>query len=123
MANELSLNSLLTYTKNNVTVQETINSLLVTVTGNGFNSLAAFTATTAAIAIPLGGSAIPGGWLFIRNLDPTNYIQVLTATGGTVFARLLPGEFCLFRLDATVTAPAVKANVASCSITFCIFDT
>ena len=122
MANELALNCSLSYNKNSIAIQEAA-GLLVPVTGNGLNSLSAFTATTSAIAIPLGSSTVAGGWIFIQNLDLTNYVQVLTGTGGTIFARLNPGEFCLFRLDASATAPAVKANTASCSIKFCLFDT
>ena len=122
MANELSLSCSLAYNKNSVFISETITTLLVTVTGNGVNSLNSFTATTSAVAIPLGSSTSAGGWIFIQNLDPSNYVKVLTATGGTVFARLLPGEFCLFRFDNSVTAPAVQANTASCNIKFCLFD-
>jgi hypothetical protein len=120
--NELSLNFSLIYNKNNIAISEAINALLVTVTGNGLNSLSTFSATTAAVAIPLGSSTSPGGWIFLQNLDPTNYVQVLTGTAGTVFARLLPGEFCLLRLDATVTAPAVQAHTSGCQIKLCLFD-
>jgi hypothetical protein len=121
VANQLVLSTSLSYAGNNVTVSETVSYLLIP-TGNGVNSLSSFTATTSAIAIPLGSVISAGGWLFVKNNDPTNYVQVKTSTGGTVFARLLSGEFCLLRLDASITAPAVIANTASCSISFCIFD-
>lgn len=123
MANELALNASLTYTKNSVVINEAINALLVTVTGNGLNSLNSFSATTAAIAIPLGSSTSAGGWIFVMNLDPTNYVNLLTGTSGTIFGRLLPGEFALFRFDASVTAPAVQAHTSACQIKFCLFDT
>jgi hypothetical protein len=123
MSNSLTINASLTYTGNGLTLNEIVNNLPVLITGNGLNSLSQFTATTSAVAIPLGSSTSPGGWIFIQNFDPTNYVTVLTGTAGTVFARLLPGEFCLLRLDVTVTAPAVKANVASCIVKLCLFDT
>lgn len=123
MANELALNCSLTYTKNGIVLSEVINALLVTVTGNGFNSLSTFSATTSAIAIPLGSSTSAGGWIFIVNLDPTNYVNLLTGTSGTIFARLNPGEFALFRLDSSVTAPAVQAHTSGCTVKFCLFDT
>ena len=122
MSNSLVLSTALTYSGNGITLSEYVSSLLVPVTGNGLNSLQSFSATTAAVAIPLGSSASPGGWIYIKNNDLTNYVQVLTGTSGTVFARLLPGEFCLLRLDATVTNPAVQANTSGCQITFCLFD-
>jgi hypothetical protein len=40
----------------------------------------------------------------------TNFITILTAASGTAFAKLLPGEACVFRLD--VAAPAVLADTA-----------
>lgn len=122
MANELALNCSLNYNKNSININESISALLVTVTGNGLNSLSIFTATTDGVAIPLGSSTVAGGWLFLQNLDPTNYVQLLVATSSTVIARLLPGEFCLLRLDASITAPAVQAHTAGCSVKFCLFD-
>src|SRR5215472_6163809 len=114
MANELTLNSTLAYAKNNVTVNESVQNLQITVAGNGLNSLTSYTVTTIATAVPLGGVTAAGGWLFVLNTDGTNYIQLKSATGGTIFAQLKPGEFALFRLDPTVTAPAWIANTASC---------
>ena len=122
MSNQLVLNASLAYYGNNVSISEAISNLTVSVTGNGLNSLTSFTATTSAIAIPLGSSTSPGGWLYIKNNDPTNYVQLLTGTAGIVFGRLLPGEFALLRLNSSVTAPAVQANTAGCLVTFCIFD-
>jgi hypothetical protein len=123
MSNQLVLNASLAFAGNNITVAENVSNLQVVVTGNGLNSLTTFTATTSAVAVPLGSSTVAGGWLYLKNNDPTNYVQVLTAaSSGTAFARLYPGEFCLFRLDAGITGPAVAAHTAGCSITVCIFD-
>ena len=123
MSNELALSCSLNYNKNSISLSEIISNLVITVTGNGLSSLSSFTATTSAVAIPLGSSTNSGGWVFIQNLDPTNYVQVLTGAAGIVFARVNPGEFCLVRLDATVTAPALQAHTASCVVKFCLFDT
>ena len=122
MANELTLNATLAYAKNNVTVNESVQNLQVTVAGNGLNSLTTFTVTTAALAIPLGSVTAAGGWLFVLNTDGTNYIQLKTATAGTIFAQIKPGEFALLRLDPTLTAPFWLANTASCVVKFAIFD-
>jgi hypothetical protein len=63
---------------------------------------------------------VPGGWLLVINRDASNYVQLKTATGGTAFARLLAGEFCLLRLDSGLSAPFVQANTAACDIEYVI---
>lgn len=76
---------------------------------------------TSATGIKLGGIGT-AGWVMIVNRDVTNFIQLLTATAGTVFAKLLPGEFALLRLDPTVTAPAAKADTASCEVEYLLIE-
>ena len=122
MANGLILNGSLAYSGNNATVAEAVVNLAAVVTGNGFNPLASHSVPTASEAIPLGSVSAAGGWLFVRNNDPTNYVQILTATSGTPFARLLPGEFCLLRLDAGLTAPFWQAHTGNCLCSLAIFD-
>lgn len=73
-------------------------------------------------AVQLGDAATLGGSLFLQNLDPTNYIDVKTGTGGTIFARLGPdtnsdgkGGFLLLDLMGSgALAPFVIANTAVC---------
>ncbi len=121
-ANGLTLNASLAYAGNNTTVQVSAVNLVALVTGNGLNSLNSVTVPTTAAAVPLGSVTSPGGWLYVRNNDATNYMQVITATSGTPFALLLPGEFCLLRLDTGLTAPFWKAHTATVQATLAIFD-
>ena len=121
-ANGLTLNASLAYSGNNATVNTSVVNLVALVSGNGLNSLASVTVPTSAGAIPLGSVTAAGGWLYVRNNDPTNYMQVITATSGTPFAMLLPGEFCLLRLDSGLTAPFWKAHTATVQATLAIFD-
>lgn len=54
------------------------------------------------------------GWVLLKNLDATNYVQwgfATTAYGG----RLEPGEFALFRLEPSTTL-YLKANTAACKV-------
>ena len=54
------------------------------------------------------------GWLFIRNLDATNYVQMGFST--TVYGiRLRPTEFALLRTEAAATV-YLKANTAACNV-------
>ena len=125
MANTLVLNCALQYTGNNVTVADQVNSLSVSVTGNGLISLSSVTVPTSAAAIPVGsltGGVASGGWLFVKNLDATNYLTIETATSGTAFATLLPGEFCLLRLAPGLTAPFWSAHTATVQAELAWFD-
>jgi len=57
------------------------------------------------------------GWLMLKNLDETNYIEVKTGTGGTVIGKMLAGEsFGPIRVGSGVTAPYVVANTAACQM-------
>jgi hypothetical protein len=122
MANELLLSVNLAFTKNNITVTEAVSALQASVTGNGLNSLAAYSAPTADTALPLGSVSAAGGWLFMQNTDQTNYVTVKVAVGGAIIARLRPGYCCLIPLDPSTTAPSTQANTAICVVKFAIFD-
>lgn len=71
-------------------------------------------------AINLGGlSAI--GWAFFKNLDTINYLDLLTGTGGVVFAHLLPGKTAgPFQLGSGAQLPFALANVAACKLEYLI---
>lgn len=75
--------------------------------------------TTSEVAIPLG-SVSSLGWGFFINRDPTNYIELRVGTGGTKFAKLMPGEFAFFRFGSGITAPYAIANSAACQMEYLI---
>lgn len=82
-----------------------------------------FPTTAGGTAIPLGGVSTSGGWGIFQNLDPTNYAQLLTAVGGTVFARLTASDPpIVLRLDDSVSAPAILANTASVVCAYMILE-
>lgn len=122
MANELTLSASLSYAKNNITVALSVASLLANVAGNGLEALNNYVATTSDTALPLGSVTSAGGYLFIINTDPTNYVTIKSAVGGTPLTRILAGQFALFRLDNSVTVPSIQANTASCIVKYAIFD-
>jgi hypothetical protein len=59
------------------------------------------------------------GWLYMKNLDPTNFVTY----GPTVAAaiapagRLMPGEEVIFRLEPGIVL-RTRANVAACKVQF-----
>lgn len=114
MANEVSLSAILEYSDANG-VSDTIQvpSLSVTIATLLHARVPQSVGFAASQAINLGAAGV-GGWVMFVNLDPTNFINILTGTGGVIFAKLLPGEFCLFRMGSGVTAPFAQASVAAC---------
>ena len=72
---------------------------------------------TSEEALQLGETSGSLGWCVLKNTDNTNFVKVLTGTGGTVFAKLLAKGGCaLFYFGAGVTAPFVQADTAACNI-------
>lgn len=69
----------------------------------------------SAVALNLGTVTTPR-WVMVKNLDATNYVNVLTGTGGVIFAKLLPGEFCLIPLGSGALAPFIQAAIAACQV-------
>lgn len=59
-------------------------------------------------------------YLFVKNLGPTNYVEIATDAGYTkVFAKLRVNEFCLVPISQTYNQAAVasaKANTAAVDV-------
>jgi hypothetical protein len=88
-----------------------------------------FIQATMSVPTTSGGTAIPVtdlanlGLACFQNLDPTNYIDLLSAASGTAFARLLPGDPpFLFRFNPGITAPAALAHTAACNLQYMILE-
>lgn len=59
-------------------------------------------------------------WLFIRNLDATNYVQLGFATG-VYGIRLRAGDFMLIPLEPGTTIYAL-ANTAACNVQYLVYE-
>lgn len=77
---------------------------------------------TSEEAVNLGGLSSVG-WCLIKNSDPTNYVELKTGTGGTVFAKLPPdtnqdgnGGVALLYLGSGAQAPYAIANSNPCVV-------
>src|ERR1035438_3031681 len=85
-------------------------------------------AGSASVPTTSGGTAIPVsalanlGYAMFVNMDPTNYVQLLSAASGTVLIKLLPGDVALFRFDGGITAAALLAHTAACNVQFVILE-
>ena len=113
MANELSITSAGTFTKNAQSIAfPGVTSLLISVAG-GNGVLDVMTVNNADTTIPLGGLTSPFGWAAFKNLDAVNAISIRVAAAGTKIIRLLPGECAQLRLDSGITAPVAIADAGT----------
>lgn len=68
-------------------------------------------------ALQLGETSSSLGWCLLKNLDNTNFVSIKTATGGTIFAKLLPkGGPALFYFGSGITAPFAISDTATCNV-------
>lgn len=74
---------------------------------------------TSATAMVLSNVTIPSAFA-IKNLDATNYVDIISNTTGTTFLHILPGNTAMGYFPSTITAPAAKANTASVLIEYII---
>lgn len=122
MANEITVNASLAYEDSeNADVLLDVAGLLANVSVKRFVHLKQSIGTSEE-AINIGDLSAPGYAIF-RNRDSTNYIELKVATGGAIFAKLLPGEVALLRLGSGAQAPYAIANAASCQLEFLIVNT
>jgi hypothetical protein len=61
------------------------------------------------------------GWVFIMNLDTTNYLSY-GSDADTPFAELKAGEYALFRLARGQSSISVKADTAACKVYFRVLE-
>lgn len=60
-------------------------------------------------------------WLYIRNLDATNFVQIGFATG-VYTIRLRPGDFMLIPLEPTINSVFALADTATCDIQYIVYE-
>lgn len=72
--------------------------------------------TTAAGAVTMGAVAIASAWVYIKNIDATNFVVLSMASDATnPFCKLAASQEAFFRGPATGTIYA-KADTASVRI-------
>lgn len=120
MANELTLTSTFSFTKNSSTFALSASGLQVDVSGtNAIHNRQII--GTSAEALVLGDVAA-GGYFIGINRDGTNFIEIRHATGGTDLVKMLAGEVAMFRISGDATAPAAIADTANCELEYIILD-
>jgi hypothetical protein len=114
MSQELSVALQVTESKNTVSYSKNFNA---TVDVSGNTPLANIQSIgTSDGTLDIGGIGTLG-YLVLKNLDATNYLEI-GYTSGTYFAKLKPGESCVFRAGSGLTAIHAKANTAACLLEY-----
>ncbi len=120
MPYELTISASGSYAKGLVSRPFGKGGLQITVSGTNVHSTIQNVGITEE-QIAFGDVATPG-YCYLRNLDPTNYIEIRPATAVADLIKLKPGEIALFRLAADCTAPFAIANTAGCELEIMLFE-
>jgi hypothetical protein len=120
MSNEITVSGSLTYADAEGTAQTLAMAAIMASVTTRRSTWLKMSVTTAALAIPLG-NVTALGWAIFVNRDVTNYLELLTSTGGVAFARIHPGKFAgPFYLGSGITAPFAQANTGACQMEYLI---
>lgn len=123
MANEITITGNLSCTNGTFSFATRESSKQANQSAVGGGGPGVVSCTTSDTVVTLGNLTTPG-WGFIKNLDSTNYVEIGPTSGGAIvpFIKLLPGEFAIFRLAASVTLRS-QANTATCKVLFAFLET
>ena len=117
MANELSATISITFSKGGAEVNRA-ESIEITVTGDAYTAGVQEIGTTEE-AVAQGSELGTPGWIFIKNIDDTNYVEFGISTG-VYTTKIIAGKFAWFFVNgATLYA---KANTAACNIDYIWFE-
>jgi hypothetical protein len=113
MANEITIQANLSCTNGGFSFATREGSVRVNQSVNGGGGPGVLTITTSDTALSLGTYSAKG-YCFIKNLDPTNYVEFGPESGGAIvkMIRLNAGEYALFRFVSAAVLRA-QANTAS----------
>jgi len=118
MADELSVTTKVNFSKGGATVTRSF-TVDVDITGDAFTHNVQSVGTSEE-ELTQGADLGTPGYVLIKNLDATNYVEVGSTTG-VYDIKLLAGEVALYRHNsATVFA---KSNTAACLVEYIIFET
>ena len=118
MANEINMQVCLSIQRANLNVAGMANELISPAgTRASQNQITVTTGAFSTNAITLIDGSTSAGYLFVKNTDPTNFVQLaLDSAGAKIFAKLRKLECCLVPLVDSTTQIYAQANTASVSI-------
>ncbi len=117
MSGELSLSAKLIFDKSSAQTR-TSRGISVDVAGDAYTKEVQSVGTSEE-TLAQGADLGTPGYVFITNLDGTNYVEIGSTTG-VYDIKLLAGEFAVYRHNsATIYA---KANTAACLVEYTIIE-
>lgn len=117
MANELNLSASLSFSKGGAVVDKALTAT-ISVTGDAFShEILSIAITTPTLLVESASLGTPG-YVFIKNLDATNFVSV--GITGSYTVKLKAGEFALFRYAST--SLYAVADTAACLVEYIIIE-
>lgn len=117
MSKEISITMAISFKKGGAQVRRS-ESITVDVTGDAFSHEVQEIGTSEE-QLAQGADLGTPGYMFIKNMDATNYVEVGSTTG-VYDIKLKAGEVCLYRHNsATVYA---KANTLACKVEYLLIE-
>lgn len=117
MADELNIVMAISFSKGGA-VANRGESIQVDVTGDAFTHQVQAVGTSEE-ELAQGADLGTPGYIFIKNLDDTNYVEIGSTTG-VYDIKLKPGEIALYRHNSgTVYA---KANTDTCNVEYWLIE-
>ncbi len=117
MAKEISIGVTISFRKSGAQVSRS-ETITVDVTGDAFSHEVQAIGTSEEVLVQGADLGTPG-YMFIKNLDTTNYVEIGSTTG-VYDIKLKAGEVCLYRHNSA-TAYA-KANTAACNVEYLLIE-
>ena len=117
MANEISLSASLIFSKGGASVSR-LENIQVDVTGDAFSYEVQEVGTSEEV-LAQGADLGTPGYMFIKNLDATNYVEVGSTTG-VYDIKLKAGEFAIYRHNSATVY--TKANTGACNVAYLLIE-
>lgn len=117
MANEITVNASLSFSKDGSRASFSPGAVSVTMTGSQYCGKTQTVGTSEENLDKGDISTI--GLVMVRNLDNTNYVELGSSTG-VYSVKLLPDELNVFRWDGTNII--AKANTANCIVEYLMLE-
>lgn len=119
MANELTVTCILSFTKGNVRAAgRRAVSTKFDVSGSKYvSNIQEIDTSEEALAM---GDVATAGWMWAKNLDDTNFVELRMGTGEADLIKLKAGEFCCVRLSGN--DPYAIADNAACDLEYFIVE-
>ena len=115
MANELTINASLAFSKGGRSVSTSVSALKLDVSGTDHIKLSQ-TIGTSAEAIDLGDITTPG-YCLVKNLDDTNFVELRDGASGDDLVKVRAGGVALFELATTTPFGIADTAACECEIT------